>query len=1674
MATAGGGDHPGSTHHQREDALDAADRTTFGLPSTSMSPTQEATGVVSGEPVKQLPPMQPMPPMGEGRTLPINTTSSQMKQTSEAMTKVQEVLAHAQDVLVSPIPPPTPPVAPFAPTPPAPPATPIAPEPPLLPTDIAPPPAPPVPPFASGTTNRPAYPPDPSAAAHAGLPGGMPGGMHGTTSAVTNEAFLAPPVPLPYKSPPVEDPPLSPPSTEAVPRSSEPEEDTSLQQRTGGAKWEPPSIAAPTSGSISGAPLFGSAAPRREGASFMPPSGGPAQPTTNPETSGTLESRTMPSIVHPGATPDAGNNTFSSDGFSTAATDGSATVGTLPSGTGVHATPPASRTAAAVPGAMQHARSGDSLAVQHGSEAGGSPPASAPSPLSAGMRPTPASTGGITGTRAFPSSMGGTTGKAGALPAYLLVSGAPVGAGGGADLDAPSIPSVSSEAMAPPPTEAVPPPTGAFAAKAAQVDVPRADTIGDTKVAEDAKAIDRNAQEVQAGRVDINNGLAPAGFQASGRRRSGQAKTSRSFGGPPDPSIADAVNRAFGGLSQPAQAQTQTIPNIPDAPSAVGQDVTRNQNDPLEPSPAAPTAAGQVLPLQQDSPLEASSTPAQPSHTQTQSPQAAPVAVTVLGPQDATAAATASTAEAAVAAAPAAATLDRQPQNTEPLSQTVPVPAAAFPNADSSLTATGMETPPVPEPTSAAATGPAAAMPAPAGTPAAPFSAVAAVATLLQSTPSEAEPILPPGSTALHGTPSEVEPLLPPEGDSSTAAATTAPVAGSDAEDSPSTLQGTTTTGGTTTAAYAADTMKSGAAAAADAARAAAGSVTAAAAAAADLFKSQGDTPTPSLTKEGSVGVVASTASAAARAVTDAANTAVDTVRTTAADAADTLKTTVDENFTRQEDTSSTERAAEGERNQSKSIASEPASLELGSVDLDGQANVSGALSQLDFARSASEPPKKAKISHTNVVAPSKQLSTPPADDLKAADDFLAADKPGILGSSAQQGSAAGNPAVAMLIAPEISTSAAPEDTATSALPVALSGSAHPAAATDRGYDPHGAGDEPSAAATKVDYTSLTTGDETRDPITAATSTAGSHPADVSARSYDPYGAKDDPPADATTVDYAPLGSSGAQDGPAAPASSAASTAGSARSGAPPAHGYDPQGSQDDPSADTTNVNYANLTADETQQPTAAPEVTTTTAATTPSDGSTRESEFASEADTSYVPEGVKAPAAAAAGAMVNAAAAASRAMHDATLSASDTIMSKSKEGVEQEGGAGPESTASNTALDEPALGATQTDGGRGDTAYPPGTVQDAAARGGGTWQETAAQLPATAQQAAASAVQTIKSTAGSLASKVQGASPSEGMRDGTQPSGADQPGTATSFDKLATLPQVYEDAAIAGGSASRNTADSLTAVSRGEGPQGDSSTADQLGGGTVAYAADTVKSGAAAAADAARAVAGSATTAAAAAADAIRSKVVGDDSEYEEVTDEVPQISGSSVTERMHGSVPPDSTAEDARGAAAASAATPGGKKKAVGSVMQPTTPPPTPTARAANTPAGVPTGSTAGAKDGDGTEGDKARLSRASMDEAITRAGAVADEAAAAAEEIAEEACAPIDETEGVGRGERPTASVVDARAEENREWLSDLIRTMVAWIRAALTGTASAALDVLVRLRGMLAYRAVPQEE
>lgn len=32
---------------------------------------------------------------------------------------------------------------------------------------------------------------------------------------------------------------------------AEPEEDTSLQQRTGGAKWEPPSIAAPTSGTVS-------------------------------------------------------------------------------------------------------------------------------------------------------------------------------------------------------------------------------------------------------------------------------------------------------------------------------------------------------------------------------------------------------------------------------------------------------------------------------------------------------------------------------------------------------------------------------------------------------------------------------------------------------------------------------------------------------------------------------------------------------------------------------------------------------------------------------------------------------------------------------------------------------------------------------------------------------------------------------------------------------------------------------------------------------------------------------------------------------------------------------------------------------------------------------------------------------------------------------------------------------------------------------------------------------------------------------------------------------------------------------------------------------------------------------------------------------------------------------
>lgn len=57
----------------------------------------------------------------------------------------------------------------------------------------------------------------------------------------------------------------------------------------------------------------------------------------------------------------------------------------------------------------------------------------------------------------------------------------------------------------------------------------------------------------------------------------------------------------------------------------------------------------------------------------------------------------------------------------------------------------------------------------------------------------------------------------------------------------------------------------------------------------------QGDnrTPAPLLTKEGSVGVVASTAAAAAHAVTDAANTAVDTVRLAAVDAAATIKTTM-------------------------------------------------------------------------------------------------------------------------------------------------------------------------------------------------------------------------------------------------------------------------------------------------------------------------------------------------------------------------------------------------------------------------------------------------------------------------------------------------------------------------------------------------------------------------------------------------------------------------------------------------------------------------------------------------------------------------------------------------------------------------------------------------------------
>lgn len=63
-----------------------------------------------------------------------------------------------------------------------------------------------------------------------------------------------------------------------------------------------------------------------------------------------------------------------------------------------------------------------------------------------------------------------------------------------------------------------------------------------------AQKVAEDADEVQASRVDVNNGLAPAGIQAAGRRRSVQAKTRR-FGDPPDPSVADAVNRAFGGLA---------------------------------------------------------------------------------------------------------------------------------------------------------------------------------------------------------------------------------------------------------------------------------------------------------------------------------------------------------------------------------------------------------------------------------------------------------------------------------------------------------------------------------------------------------------------------------------------------------------------------------------------------------------------------------------------------------------------------------------------------------------------------------------------------------------------------------------------------------------------------------------------------------------------------------------------------------------------------------------------------------------------------------------------------------------------------------------------------------------------------------------------------------------------
>lgn len=167
-----------------------------------------------------------------------------------------------------------------------------------------------------------------------------------------------------------------------------------------------PDVSAPTSGSISDALPPSIAAMRREGGPRDPPvQGGPAHPIVSPNTSGVLQSGAMPSLTRP------------TDPARAAIDPQTA------------ATPLPPRPARSVPAALQPARSGDSMAVQPGSDDGLTPVPLTPYPSAAG---TPAA----------------GTPRSGMVPSDNLL----------APTDSP-LPTPASEAL---------PPTGPFAAKAAQ------------------------------------------------------------------------------------------------------------------------------------------------------------------------------------------------------------------------------------------------------------------------------------------------------------------------------------------------------------------------------------------------------------------------------------------------------------------------------------------------------------------------------------------------------------------------------------------------------------------------------------------------------------------------------------------------------------------------------------------------------------------------------------------------------------------------------------------------------------------------------------------------------------------------------------------------------------------------------------------------------------------------------------------------------------------------------------------------------------------------------------------------------------------------------------------------------------------------------------------------------